>query len=279
MAIDPRQEILRMMMAQGGGMPPGGAQMANMARSMNELGTRQRPSESGGGGGGGGLPFGRGRPMPPQSVPQPEMPPMPQSVPAQPYEGMSQGYPEQELMDDSAGLPPEVMQLAALGIRPGDMMGRPPVDRAQTGAPDDVDPMESFQRGMDTEIDSEDETNVPPMSDEPPEQDPRFGPNQDPVRDETEGELEQVRETMGADEEGEQDWEGDRTPTPADLEYVRDHPTDGVLASFFERFPDWTAEDILMRGGDPSKSPDQYAMDDDEYAETQRDRSTRIDER
>lgn len=221
MAVDPRQEILRMMMAQqGGGMPA------------------------------------------PQGMPQ----------------GMPPG-------GASAGLPPEIMQLAAAGIGPqdvmrGGMMGGGPPDRAHTGAPDDVDPMESF-RGGDTEIDSEDETNVPPMSDEPPH-DPRFGPNQDPVRDETEGELADVRSKMGAEGgagDGDYEWEGNRTPTPADLEYVREHPTDSILHDFFQQFPDWTAEDILMRGGNPSESPDQYATSDEEWERMQSDRSTRIDER
>jgi hypothetical protein len=201
MAIDPRQEILRMMMAQGGGgasVPPSGM-------------------------------------MPPGGMAPPNVPP-------------------------EAGLPPEVMQMAALGIRPGDLqqsnpsMRRPP-DRATDE--EDVDPMESYED----------------------KQDPRFGPQDDSVRDETEGELTDVRKTMGADEDGDQDWEGDRTPTPADLEYVREHPTDGVLNSFFERFPDWTAEDILMQGGNPSSSPDQYAMDDEAWERTQSNRSTRIDER
>jgi hypothetical protein len=186
----------------------------------------------------------------------------------------------------AGGLPPQVMAMAAQGIGPQEamrsgMMGGGGMLRAQPGTPDDVDPMESYgapgQGPMDTEISSEDETNVPPMS-EPSERDPRFGPNQDPVRDETEGELAaNHKEMMG--EDGEQDWEGDRTPTPADLEYIKEHPTDGNLSSFFERFPTWTAEDILMQGGNPSESPDQYAMSDEEWEGTQRDRSTRIDER
>ena len=162
------------------------------------------------------------------------------------------------------GLPPEVMKLASMGIRPGDLqqsnpsMRRPP-DRATDE--EDVDPMESYGKPGD-------------------EKDPRFGPQDDPVRDETEGELEAVREKMGAGEEsGETDWEGDRTPTQADLDFIKEHPTDGNLSSFFQQFPTWTAEDILMRGGNPSESPDEYAASDEEWQGTQKDRSTRIDER
>lgn len=225
MAIDPRQEILRMMMQQGGGGMPA-----------------------------------------PQGMPQ----------------GMPPG-------GAGAGLPPEIMQLAAAGIGPQDVMrggmmgGQGLADRARP--PGDVDPMEAYgQPGFghpDDELSSEDESNVPPMSDEPGQRDPRFGPNQDPLRDETEGELADVRSKMGADEHDDdfEHWEGDESPSDSDLEYVREHPTDSILASFFKQFPTWTAEDILMRGGNPSESPDQYAMDDDQFAELQKDRSTRIDER
>jgi hypothetical protein len=205
MAVDPRQAILQMMMQQGGGGGggmPDPMQMANMARSMNELGTRQRPSESGGGGGGGGLPFGRGRSIPPQAPPA-MGPPIPQGVPAQPYEGMSQGYPEQELMDEGAGLPPQIMAMAAAGIRPQDVMrggmmgGRGLDDRARP--PGDVDPMESYgnpkDAPIDDEIDSEDERNVPPMEGGP-KYDPRFGPIKDKSREETEGEIDAVRNSM-----------------------------------------------------------------------------------
>jgi len=162
-------------------------------------------------------------------------------------------------------LPPEVMKLASLGIGPGDLQQgraqqRPPVHRA--GGPDDVDPMEAYGAPGD-------------------EEDPRFGPQEDPVRDETEGELAaNHKEMMGEDEDSDfVDWEGDKTPSEADLNYIKEHPSDGNLASFFKAFPTWTAEDILMQGGNPSESPDQYAMSDDEWEETQKDRSTRIDER
>jgi hypothetical protein len=165
----------------------------------------------------------------------------------------------------SQGLPPEVMQLASLGIGPGDLqqgnaMPQRMPDRANTG--EDVDPMESYGKPGDAE-------------------DPRFGPQDDPVRDETEGELDATRKEMMG--EGEEDdlvgWEGEETPSEADLNYIKEHPTDGNLASFFKAFPTWTAEDILMQGGNPSESPDQYAMSDDEWEDTQRNRSTRIDER
>ena len=210
MAIDPRQAILQMMMQQGGGGSGGGMpdpmQMANMARSMNELGTRQRPSESGGGGGGGGLPFGRGRSMPPQAPPA-MGPPMPQGVPAQPYEGMSQGYPEQELMDEGAGLPPQIMALAAQGIRPGDLgMGMPPMPSPypRTGSTDsESESAVSESREAMTPSDEEPlpAEMMPPEPREPApdmqgKYDPRFGPIKDRSREETEGELESVRNSM-----------------------------------------------------------------------------------
>jgi len=234
MAGDPRSEILQMMMQEldgGGGrtqgrMPDTGFTDMDIVRKMEESQGAMRPGE----------PIRRGFDEP-----------VPQVAP-----GMQ------------GGLPPEVMQLASMGIRPGDLqqsnaMPRRPVDRA--GGPDDVDPMESYGKPGDAE-------------------DPRFGPQDDPVRDETEGELGDARQAiLSAQGDEEADWEGTRTPTDADLEYVREHPTDGVLNSFFERFPDWTAEDILMRGGDPSKSPDEYATSDEEWERMQSDRSTRIDER
>lgn len=111
----------------------------------------------------------------------------------------------------------------------------------------------------------------------------RFLEEVDPVREETERELDDTHKEMtgqhGDDEEG--DWEGveSGSPSDADLEYIKEHPTDGNLASFFKAFPKWTAEDILRQGGNPSSSPDQYAMDDEEWEETQKDRSTEIDER
>lgn len=98
-------------------------------------------------------------------------------------------------------------------------------------------------------------------------------------RGETESEIDAVHQKINAGHEDDYDWEGDRTPTEADLEYIRENPTDGNLESFFRKFPTYTAEDILQHGGNPSKSPDEYAMDDEEWEETQKDRSTEIDER
>lgn len=102
----------------------------------------------------------------------------------------------------------------------------------------------------------------------------------DPVRDETEGELANVRAQMGGqmgdDEAG---WEGEGTPTAKDLAYVKENPTDGVLADFFQTFPDYMRELVLSEGGDPSSSPDEYAMTDEDWEETQSGRTTRTDEK
>ena len=117
---------------------------------------------------------------------------------------------------------------------------------------------------------------MPKMTEQGMPNDPRFGPVDDPVRDETEAELATVRDTMGVDEHG---WEGDETPTEADLAYVREHPTDGVIASFLEQFPKYSAEDVMAQGGNPNESPDQYAMDDESFQALQANRSTSIDDR
>jgi len=116
-----------------------------------------------------------------------------------------------------------------------------------------------------------------------PTGDPRFSGAPDPLRDETEGELADVRQTIRAGsmpgaEEG--DWEGmGGKPTEADLEFLRENPTDGVLSDFFKNFPDYMRELILSEGGNPSTSPDEYAMSDEEWEETQSGRSTQTDEK
>lgn len=220
MAVDPRQMILQMMMQQGGGMPEGmppgvDPQMASMMRNMDTIGANRRPSEGGGGGGGGGTPFGRGRQMPPQmplppSQPPAMGPPMAQGVPAHPYEGMSQGYPEQEMMDESAGagLPPQIMALAAQGIRPGDM-GMPMPPNEPPGAM--MPPRGDYSRGK-AHVGPESRDMMTPSDEDPdidPDEydgrvdpgsqakyDPRFGPIKDQSREETEGEIEAVRNSM-----------------------------------------------------------------------------------
>ncbi len=112
----------------------------------------------------------------------------------------------------------------------------------------------------------------------------QMGPNYRPVDDgerDDEQMLESVQKSIGVDGVDDYDWEGieDGVPSKADLEYVKENPTDGVLSDFFKAFPKYNSEDMLMRGGNPLHSPDQYAMDDDEWEELNKGRSTRIDER
>jgi hypothetical protein len=67
-------------------------------------------------------------------------------------------------------------------------------------------------------------------------------------------------------------------PTPNDLLHMRNMgATDGNLADSFATFPKYIAEDVKMQGGNPMYSPDQYAMDDEEWAQLHKDRSTMID--
>jgi hypothetical protein len=83
----------------------------------------------------------------------------------------------------------------------------------------------------------------------------------------------------GGDPNG--DWEGspDGVPTKGDLEAVQESPTDGNLASFFRAFPKYTMEDVMMRGGNPSGSPDEYAMSDEDFQRLNRRRRTTIENR
>lgn len=123
---------------------------------------------------------------------------------------------------------------------------------------------------------------MPPMPPMPPGAPPPM--SDDPVRDETEGELADVRSQMNGqmgDDEYEEgsNWEGDGTPSPRDLAKIKEAPTDGNLASFFQTFPDYMRELILSEGGNPSGSPDQYAMSDEDWEETQEGRSTQTDEK
>jgi len=103
----------------------------------------------------------------------------------------------------------------------------------------------------------------------------------DPRRAETEGELEDVRSQMqgASTEDDDYEWQGDETPTAMDMEYMKENPTDSVLHEFYTRFPKYMMELILSEGGNPRQSPDQYAMDDEEFENLQSDRSTMIDER
>lgn len=116
-----------------------------------------------------------------------------------------------------------------------------------------------------------------------------LGPKGPPHRynNRTEEELAQVQADMGASSnpedyaDHEMPWESNDTNVPRkeDLDYIKEHPTDGVLAAFFEAFPDWTREDLIAQGIDPSQSPDQYAMDDETWEQMQKSRRTQIDER
>lgn len=74
-------------------------------------------------------------------------------------------------------------------------------------------------------------------------------------------------------------WEGTYTPTDRDLAYVHEHPSDGVLNSFYMRFPTYTSEDMMMQSMNPYDSPDEYATDDKSWRRANRKRSTRIDQR
>jgi hypothetical protein len=80
---------------------------------------------------------------------------------------------------------------------------------------------------------------------------------------------------------GGQGWEGENkgVPTQSDLNYIQNNMTDGELASFFRTFPKYTMEDLMMRGGDPSRSPDEYAMDDSEWRRLNKGRRTTIEDR
>lgn len=80
---------------------------------------------------------------------------------------------------------------------------------------------------------------------------------------------------------GGQGWEGEDkgVPTQSDLDYIQNNMTDGELASFFRTFPKYTMEDVMMRGGNPSDSPDQYAMTDQEFRRLNKGRRTTIEDR
>jgi hypothetical protein len=156
MAVDPRQAILQMMMQQGGGGMPPG---------------------------GGGMPPGM---------------PMPQGMPPQ---GMPPGA------DMGAGLPPQIMALAAQGIRPGDVgMGMPPTPDAypRVGSTD-ADSESAVSESREAMTPSDEEPLPPEMMPPEPREpapdmqgkyDPRFGPIKDRSREETEGEIDAVRNSM-----------------------------------------------------------------------------------
>lgn len=98
----------------------------------------------------------------------------------------------------------------------------------------------------------------------------------------TEDELNQVhREINGADQGPPWDGTDERVPTAEDFAYLKENPTDGTISNFLETYPDWSREDLIKRGINPGASPDQYAMDDETWADLpeNKDRSTRIDER
>jgi hypothetical protein len=113
--------------------------------------------------------------------------------------------------------------------------------------------------------------------------DPRFGPVNDKLRTDTERELATTRKDIMRGDElqegGSREWEGDETPTQNDIDKLAESPTDGNLSSFFNAFPKYMMELAIQEGGDPKTSPDQYAMDDEEFEGLQRGRSTQIEER
>jgi len=143
----------------------------------------QMMMQQGGGGmppGGGGMP--PGMPMPPQGMPP----------------------------GADAGLPPQIMALAAQGIRPGDV-GMPMPQEMPQPSPyprvgsTDADSESAVSESREAMTPSDEEPLPPEMM--PPEPrdpalgvqgkyDPRFGPIKDRSREETEGEIDAVRNSM-----------------------------------------------------------------------------------
>lgn len=224
MAGNPIQDILQMLMSQGGAMPPGGGNI----------------------------------PMMPQQGPQEA------AIAAVSPQSQNSGM-------MGIGLPPQMASLMPPSGMPPGMASPAEVSESEN--------MESFRdpQGERSEYDPNFPEDYEEEDMESREVDPEEDDTGDPVRAQTESELDDVRNQMSTEDE---DFEsGGETPTQKDLDMLREHPTDGMIRDFAERFPKYIAELILMEGGDPSRSPDQYAMSDEEYAETQKDRSTRIDER
>ena len=113
----------------------------------------------------------------------------------------------------------------------------------------------------------------------------QFGyPPLDKVNNATEEEMNQAM-AMRSDNEikdeqnTDYEWEGDRVPTERDLAWLDKHGGDAAYAAFFQQFPDYVRETMMQRGGSGGPSPDQYAMDDEEWEALNANRKTRIDER